>query len=246
MLRTVSIFVFLLSTFSVEAMADDVRVAVAANFASPMEKIAASFTKESGHKVVSSSGSTGKFYAQIKEGAPFDVLLSADQEHPRKLSTENLALSESQFTYAIGKLVLWSAKEKFVDSKGEILKSGTFFHLSIANPKTAPYGAAAKEALEKKQLWKLLEPKLVYGESIAQAYQFVATGNADLGFVAYSQIKEAKNGSYWFVPQELYSPLKQDAILLAAGKNKAAAKQFLEFLKGAKARAIIEEFGYEK
>lgn len=247
MLKTKYIWLFLsCGLFSTAAWADEARIAVAANFAAPLAKIAAAFTKETGHKLISSSGSTGKFYAQIKEGAPFDILLSADQDHPQKLANENLAFTNTQFTYAIGKLVLWSPKEKFIDAKGSVLKANSFTHLSIANPKLAPYGAAAREALEKMGRWRALEPKIVFGESIAQAYQFVATGNAELGFVAFSQIQDLKGikGSYWMIPQELYSPLKQDAILLKKGENNAAAKQFLTFLKSKAAKAIIVEFGY--
>lgn len=229
------------------ANADEIRIAVAANFARPMEKIVAAFEKETGHKIISSSGATGKFYAQIKEGAPFDILLSADQDHPKKLSNENFAVAETQFTYAIGKLALWSPKDKYIDSKGAILKKNLFTHISIANPKLAPYGVAAQATLEKMGLWHNLESKIVFGESISQAYQFVATGNAELGFVAFSQIKDSNGikGSYWLVPQDFYSPLKQDAILLKNAKNTTAAKRFLEFLKGKTAKSIIGEFGYD-
>ncbi len=230
------------------AFATDVKIAVAANFTPPMEKIAALFFKETGHKLVISYGATGKFYAQIKNGAPFEIFLAADQKHPQRLIAEKLAVAGTQFTYAIGKIVLWSPKLNVVDPDGAILGSGDFKHLAIANPKIAPYGAAAEEVLKKKDLWQKLQPRLVVGENIAQAYQFVATGNAELGFVALSQLKkenEPSAGSAWAVPQELYSPLKQDAVLLAKGKASAAAKQFLAFLKSKKATALTRVFGYE-
>lgn len=228
--------------------AGEVKIAVAANFAVPLGRISEAFSKETGHKLVVSSGATGKFYSQIREGAPFEILLSADQEHPKKLVAENLAVAGSQFTYAIGKLALWSSKDDFVDSKGEVLKSNSFKHLAIANPKLAPYGAAAQEVLENKGLWKSIKPKLVYGENIAQTHQFVSTGNAELGFVAFSQIQSAKGikGSYWLIPQTLYTPIKQDAVLLAKGRSNPVAKQFLEFLKSKTAKSIISEFGYDQ
>jgi molybdate transport system substrate-binding protein len=227
--------------------ADEVQVAVAANFTAPMQKIAAEFEKETGHKPQLSFGATGKFYAQIKNGAPFEILLSADEETPAKLASEGAAQGDTRFTYAIGKLVLWSAKPGVVDDKGEVLKKGSFAHLAIANPKTAPYGAAAVEVLTKLKLLDAVTPKLVTGESIAQAHQFVASGNAELGFVALSQvIKDGKvsDGSAWIVSPELYKPIRQDAVVLAPGKGKAAAAALMAYLKSAKAKAVITSFGY--
>jgi molybdate transport system substrate-binding protein len=227
--------------------ADEVQIAVAANFTAPMQKIAADFEKDTGHEAQLSFGATGKFYAQIKNGAPFEVLLSADQETPAKLATEGAAQADSRFTYAIGKLVLWSAKPGVVDDKGQVLKKGAFQHIAIANPKTAPYGAAAVEVLTKLKLLEALTPKLVTGESIAQAHQFVQSGNAELGFVALSQvIKDGKvsDGSAWIVSPELYQPIRQDAVILTPGKGKPAAAALLAYLKSEKAKAVIRTYGY--
>lgn len=229
------------------AAADEVRVAVAANFAAPMEKIAAEFARDTGHRAVISSGATGKFYAQIRNGAPFEVFLSADDETPAKLEQEGLGVTGSRFTYAIGRLVLWSPKPGYVDPQGEVLKKGDFRHLAVANPKLAPYGRAAQEVLEKKALWQPLQPRLVLGENIAQTWQFVASGNAELGFVALSQIKTEGGelpGSFWIVPQTLHAPIRQDAVLLA--KSKAAAEQLMKYLKSDKVAAIIRRYGYER
>ncbi|HUW49417.1 MAG TPA: molybdate ABC transporter substrate-binding protein [Sulfuricella sp.] len=230
------------------AMADEVQVAVASNFAKPVERIAAEFNKDTGNKAVVSLGATGKLYAQIRNGAPFEVLLAADDTTPQKIGKEGLSVPGSQFTYAIGKLVLWSAKLGVVDGQGEVLKKGAFRRLSLANPKLAPYGLAGEEAMKKLGVFDALQPRLVLGENITQAYQFVATGNAELGFVALSQVaKDGKvtEGSAWIVPQNLYSPIRQDAVLLAKGKGKAAAEQFLKYLKSDKAAAIIRSYGYE-
>lgn len=236
----------LLAMTATLAHADETQIAVAANFATPAQKIAVEFEKQTGHKAVVSTGSTGKFYAQIVNGAPFDILLAADDETPAKLEKENQSVSGTRFTYAIGKLVVWSAKAEFVDNKGEVLSRGNFNHLSIANPKVAPYGAAAVETLKALGLHDKLQTKLVMGENIAQAHQFVATGNAELGFVAYSQIiKDGKiEGSAWVVPEKLYSPIRQDAALLNKGKDNKAAIAFVEFLKSTKARDIIRSYGY--
>lgn len=239
---------WLLMFGSFSATADEVSVAVAANFAAPMEHIATRFTQDTGDKLVISYGATGKFYAQIKNGAPFEVFLSADQKHPQKLIQEKQAIPGSEFTYAIGKLVLWSPKPNQVNHYGDVLKSSSFKHLAMANPKLAPYGIAAKEVLEKGGFWDRYQDRLVLGENITQAHQFVATGNAELGFVALSQIKKQGKeleGSFWMIPQKMYSPLKQQAVLLKRGKESAAAKRFVEYLKSDKARTIIQEFGYE-
>lgn len=230
------------------AQAEEIQVAVAANFAEPMKKIAVEFEKASGHKVLLSSGSTGKFYAQIKAGAPFQVLLAADNETPAKLESEGSAVAGSHFTYAIGRLVLWSAKDAIMDGKGEVLKRGGFDHIALANPKLAPYGMAAVEAMKALGVHDLLLPKFVQGENIAQTYQFVATGNALLGFVALSQVigddGRLKSGSTWIVPQQYYAPILQDAVLLDKGKDSAAAKALLAWLKGKQARSVIEAYGY--
>lgn len=232
----------------IPASADEVRVAVASNFAQPMERIASEFKRDTGHKALVSLGATGKFYAQIRNGAPFDVLLAADRETPQKMGVEGLSIPGSQFTYAIGTLVLWSATPGVVDEQGDVLKKGTFRHLAAANPKLAPYGLAAEEVMKKLGVLATIRPRLVLGENITQTYQFAATGNAELGFVALSQVaREGKvaKGSAWIVPQNLYSPIRQDAVLLAKGKGKPAAEQFLKYLQSSKARTIIKSFGYE-
>ena len=228
--------------------AADVHVAVAANFSAPMKRIAEEFEKETGHQTVLSFGSTGKLYAQITNGAPFDVFLSADNQTPVKLEKEGSAVAGSRLTYATGRLVLWSAKPGLVDDKAAVLMRNDFKRLAIAAPKLAPYGAAATQALTQIGMLPLLQSKLVTGDSIGQAYSMVATGNAELGFVAMSQVFEdgkLKSGSAWVVPANLHSPLKQDAVLLVRGKNNQAAQQLLVFLKLGQARAIMNSFGYE-
>jgi len=228
--------------------AGEVNAAVAANFTAPAEQIVALFQKESGHTVKLSFGSSGKFTAQIKEGAPFDVFLAADEKTPRILEEAGLVVANSRFIYALGKLVLWSAKPGYVDDKGAVLKNGSYNKLAYADPKLAPYGLAAKETLEALGLWSAVQSKLVTGESIGQTYQFAATGNAELAFIALSQItKDGKvtEGSWWLVPANLYNPIRQSAVQLSAAKDPAAAKSFLDFLKSDKAVAIIRSFGYE-
>ncbi len=230
------------------AHATEVNVAVATNFTGPMERIAPEFEKATGHKMLIAYGTVGKFYAQIKNGAPFEVLVSADDETPIRLEQEDLAIPESRFTYAIGKLVLWSAKPGLVDDQGAVLKRGDFRHLAVANPKVAAYGAAAVEAMTQLDILSSLQPKMVTGESITQTYQFVVTGNADLGFVALSQIyKDGQYaaGSHWMVPPELYSPIRQDAVLLVRGKGNAAAEALLAYLKSDFVRQVIRSYGYE-
>jgi len=236
----------LLLLTALPAQAVEVSVAVAANFSVPMKLIAAEFERLSGHKVVASYGSTGKFYAQIKNGAPFEILLAADAETPTKLVKENRAVAASQFTYAVGKLVLWSAKPGLVDAAGIVLQKGDFKHLSLADPKLAPYGAAAVQTLKALGAYEAVQPKIVTAESIAQAYQFIASGNAELGFVALSQLQKHSKaaGSSWLVPANLYTPIRQDAVVLAPGKGKAAVEALLQFLKGDQAKAIIASFGY--
>lgn len=230
------------------AQADEVQVAVAANFTAPIQAIAADFEKDTGHKLVAAYGATGQFYTQIKNGAPFEVFLSADDTTPEKLEREGDTVKGSRFTYAVGTLALWSAKDGYVDTKGEVLKKSEYQHLSIANPKTAPYGLAATQVLEKLKLTEATKTKIVEGQNITQAYQFVSTGNAELGFVALSQIyKEGKvtSGSAWIVPASLHDPIKQDAVILSKGKDNAAAKALVEYLKGPKAAAVIKSYGYQ-
>jgi molybdate transport system substrate-binding protein len=230
------------------AQAGEVSVAVAANFAAPMQQIALAFEQETGHKASLSVGSTGRFYAQIKNGAPYQVLLAADDVTPGKLESEGLAVAGSRLTYAVGKLVLWSPQPNGVDSQGEVLKTGQFEKLALADPRLAPYGAAAIQTLTRLGLLDNLRPKIVQGENIAQTYQFVATGNAALGFVALSQVfadGRLTRGSVWRVPDNFYTPIRQVAILLRTGQNSEAASALMQFLRGAKARAIIQAYGYE-
>jgi molybdate transport system substrate-binding protein len=232
----------------IASQADEVHVAVAANFTAPMKVIAAQFEKETGHTVAMTFGATGKFYAQIKSGAPFDVFLSADDETPVRLEKEGLAVAGTRFTYATGRLALWSARANFVDAKGEVLKTGTFANIALASPKLAPYGAAAVEALKNLGLLTTLEPKFVQGESIGQTYSFVSTGNAVLGFVALSQVFEdgkIKSGSGWVVPAHLHTALHQDVVLLTKGKTSAGATAFMSYLKADKTKAVIRFYGYE-
>ena len=238
-----------LATFAIgAAQADEVQVAVAANFTAPIQAIAADFEKDTGHKLIAAYGATGQFYTQIKNGAPFEVFLSADDTTPEKLEKEGDTVKGSRFTYAIGTLALWSAKEGYVDAKGDVLKKNEYQHLSIANPKAAPYGLAATQVLEKLKLTEATKAKIVEGQNITQAYQFVSTGNAELGFVALSQIyKDGKvsSGSAWIVPASMHDPIKQDAVILNKGKDNAAAKALVEYLKGPKAAAVIKSYGYQ-
>jgi molybdate transport system substrate-binding protein len=226
------------------ARAGTVNVAVAANFTEPAKEIAAAFKAATGHEAVLSFGNSAQLLVQISQSAPFQVFLSADEERPRKAVEEGLAVADSRFTYAIGKLVLWSRDPGLVQGE-QTLKAGTFARLSIANPAAAPYGAAAMEVLGSLGLAEMLKPKIVMGTTIAQAFQFVDTGNAELGFVALSQVVSNASGSRWMVPQPLYRPIRQDAVLLRQGKDDEAAKAFLAFLKGPEARAVIARFGYD-
>ncbi|MDO8990671.1 MAG: molybdate ABC transporter substrate-binding protein [Sideroxyarcus sp.] len=229
------------------ASAGEVTAAVAANFTAPMQQIAELFRKETGHTVKLSFGSSGKFYAQIQNGAPFDVLLAADEKNPKLLEQEGLAVKDSRFVYALGKLVLWSAKPGFVDDKGAVLSKGNYTKISYADPKLAPYGLAAQETLQKMNLWDKVQGKLVTGESITQTYQFAATGNAEMAFIALSQItKDGKvsEGSWWIVPADMYTPIRQSAVQLSAARDPAAAKAFMAFLKSEKALTVIRSFGY--
>jgi molybdate transport system substrate-binding protein len=241
----------IISSFALalQARADEVLVAVAANFTAPMQKIADDFANDTGHKAVLAFGTVGKFYAQMKTSAPFQVLVSSDRETPDALVREGLAIGETRYTYAVGKLALWSAAPDVVDSKGEILRSGSFKHFALANPKLAVYGAAGQAVMKKLDVWDAIEPKLVTAENITQAYQFVASGNAELGFVAFSQIVgpdgKVGKGSAWMVPADLYPQLAQDVILLAPGRDSPAAKALVEYLRSAKARAVILSYGYD-
>jgi len=233
---------------SVQVHAAEVSVAVAANFTAPMQKIAQAFEQETGHKTVLSFGSTGSFYAQIHHGAPFQILLAADDQTPIKIENEGLGISGTRFTYAIGKLVLWSKQPGLVDDKGEVLRRGKFERIAIANPKLAPYGAAAMQALSKLDLLKEIVPKIVQGENIAQTYHVVITENAQLGFVALSQvIAEGKiaQGSGWIVPSKLHAPIAQDAIVLSKGRGSPAAAAFMNFLRSERAKMIIRAYGYD-
>jgi molybdate transport system substrate-binding protein len=236
-----------LACLAAAASAGEVQVAVAANFAGPLAKIGEGFTAATGHTLKVSAGATGKFYAQIVAGAPFDVLIAADDETPRKLIAEGHAIAGSNFTYAIGRLVLWSAQPGFVDDQGAVLATGRFAHLAIANPKIAPYGTAGLEVVKARGLTDAITPRLVTAESIAQAYQFAATGNAELAFVALSQVAvpgQPAKGSYWLVPSNLYGQIRQDAVLLKSGEKNPAAAALLAYLKGDAAKAVIKDFGY--
>ncbi len=234
--------------FAASLQAAEVKVAVAANFAQPMKDIATEFEKDTGHKLTLTQGATGKFYAQISNGAPFEVLLSADDETPTKLIKEAKAVGHSQFTYAIGRLVLWSPDDKLVDEGGSVLKGDKFKFIAIANARVAPYGRAAVQTMQKLGVLGQIEPRVVQGESIAQTFQFVTTGNAQLGFVAMSQVFEQgkmKHGSAWIVPESMHEQIRQDAVLLNAGKDSAAAASLLAYLKSDKARKTIESYGYK-
>ncbi len=225
------------------ASAGQTNVAVAANFTEPAKEIAAAFKAKTGHEAVLSFGSSGQFFTQITQDAPFQVFLSADEERPKKLVDQGLGVADSRFTYAIGKLVLWSKDPGLLKGE-ETLRSGSFAKVAICDPAAAPYGAAAVETMRSLKLYDTLQPKLVSGANIAQAFQFVETGNAELGFVALSQVAGSKAGSRWTVPQNLYKQIRQDAVLLKKGADNEAATAFLSYLKGPEARAIIERYGY--
>lgn len=242
---TIAIITLLASTL---VSATEIRVAVAANFAQTLKEIGTVFEKDTGHKVALTQGSTGKLYAQISQGAPFDVLLSADDETPEKLAREGKAITGTQFTYAVGRLALWSPKSDLVDEGGQVLKTDKFRFVAIANARVAPYGRAAVQVMQKLGVLSLVEPRVVQGESITQTFQFVATGNAQLGFVALSQIIDSgkiKSGSAWIVPDTMHEALKQDAVLLNPAKDSAAAMALLSFLKSDKAKKIIAAHGYQ-
>ena len=227
------------------ALAAETKVAVAANFTEPVKEIAAKFEAATGHKVTLSFGSSGQFYTQIVNGAPFEVFLSADSERPIKAEAGGLAVPGTRFTYATGRLVLFSKTPGLVDSKGAVLRKGGFEKLSIADPKAAPYGQAAVETLTKLRLYDVLKQKIVTGSSITQAYQYVQTGAAELGFVALSQVINETGGSRWIVPSADHTPIDQQAVLLRTGVDNPAAKAFLQYLESKDAKAIIRRYGYE-
>ncbi|HBX55816.1 molybdate ABC transporter substrate-binding protein [Pseudomonas sp. UBA2684] len=246
-MRRHSLLALLLACTATSALAEEVQVAVAANFTAPMQAIARAFKRDSGHTLITAFGATGQLYAQIRNGAPFEVLLAADASTPATLEQAGNGVAGSRFTYAIGKLVLWSAQAGYVDAQGEVLQRNPFKHLALANPQAAPYGRAALQTLDKLGLRQALAGKLVEGQSITQALQFVSTGNAELGFVALSQVYQdgqISSGSAWVVPEALYEPIRQDALLLEKGMGNPAARALLEYLKGPQAAAIITAYGY--
>lgn len=235
--------------FTGNVLAEQVQVAVAANFTAPLQAIAHAFESDTGHSVLASFGATGQLYAQIRNGAPFEVFFSADERTAAKLEREGLGVSGSRFTYAVGSLVLWSAQPGYLDGSDAVLKASSFRHLAMANPQAAPYGLAASQVLEALDLSATLKDKLVEGQSITQTHQFIATGNAELGFVALSQVYkdgQLSSGSAWRVPAELHTPIKQDALILKKGQHNPAALAFTEYLKGEKAAAIIQSYGYQR
>ncbi len=239
---------FLLAAFAVlsvpaVAHADEFNVAVAANFTAPAKEIAATFEQKTGHKAILSFGATGQFYAQIKQDAPFVVFLAADDETPKKAVEEGLAVPDSRFTYAVGRLVLWS-KTSDTSLGEDTLRKGAFEKVSIANPATAPYGAAAVQTMKKMGVYDAIQPKIVQGNSIAQAFQFAETGAAELAFVALSQVIAKPEGTRWPVPETLHDPIFQDAVLLTKGAGNEPAKAFLAFLKGPEAAAVLSKYGY--
>jgi molybdate transport system substrate-binding protein len=242
-LKKLSLLFFLI-IMSQSLFAAEIRIAVASNFSETLEALAQLFKHQTGHHVLVIPGSTGKLYAQIRNGAPFDAFFSADSQRAERLEQEGFSLPQSRFTYAIGKLVLWSPENDFVDNEGHILMSEDFHHLAIANPKLAPYGKAAYEVLQARNLWKPLKNHLVRGENIGQTYQFVKSGNAQLGFVALSQVKRADSeieGSFWIVPQSLHQPILQQAVQL---KNNSPTTEFLSFVQSDKATTLIQRYGY--
>ena len=244
--RTVITLALLL--FGQASWSATVLVAVAANFSKPMTEIVSQFEKATGHSAKLSFGSSGKFVSHLENGGPFEVLLSADEKGPEKLEQAGLTVPNSRFVYALGKLVLWSATPNFVDDKGKILMTSNFKHLALADPKVAPYGAAAIDVLKKMKLFEKLQPMFVQGENIAQTYQFISTANAELGFLALSQvIKNGKivGGSSWIIPDNLHAPIRQGAVLMKKGAENPAARALINYLKSIPALAIINKYGYD-
>ena len=244
--RTVITLALLL--FGQASWSATVLVAVAANFSKPMTEIVSQFEKATGHSAKLSFGSSGKFVSQLENGGPFEVLLSADEKGPEKLEQAGLTVPNSRFVYALGKLVLWSATPNFVDDKGKILMTSNFKHLALADPKVAPYGAAAIDVLKKMKLFEKLQPLFVQGENIAQTYQFISTANAELGFLALSQVIEngkIVGGSSWIIPDNLHAPIRQGAVLMKIGAENPAARALIDYLKSIPALAIIKKYGYD-
>ena len=241
LLRCLVVFVSCL--LSLHVTAAELRIAVASNFITAMEQLAEHFTAETGHTTKLIFGSTGKHYAQIRHGAPFDVFFAADSERPELLEQHGLAVPASRFTYALGQLVLWSPDADLVDAEGKVLNSSSFHYLALANPKLAPYGKAAQQVLQQAGVWRQLRGQMVRGENIGQTFQFVRSGNAQLGFVAYSQLLSLGeiSGSYWLPEQGSYSAIQQQAVIL---RDSPAAQQFMQFVKGPQGREIITSLGY--
>jgi molybdate transport system substrate-binding protein len=227
------------------ALAAETQVAVAANFTEPAKEIAQAFKAATGHTATLSFGSSGQFYAQMSHGAPYEVFLSADADRPQAAERDGLGVTGTRFTYAVGRLVLYSKTPGLVDGAGAVLTGGKFNKLSIADPAAAPYGVAAVQTMNRLGVYGAVKPKIVMGTSITQAFQFVETGAAELGFVAYSQVINVTGGSRWLVPATDHAPINQQAILLYPGQNNAAAKAFLAYLKGPQAVAVIKKYGYE-
>lgn len=249
-LKSLTLIVVCQFFFLNEAIADEIKIAVASNFYPTMKELVKHFesitlNSDTTNNIVLISGSSGKHYAQILNGAPFDLFFSADKLRPNMLEKEDVFNNQSRFTYALGKLALWSSFNEYVDSDGQVLYTDDFRFLAIANPKIAPYGVASKETLTSMNLWQDMEEKLVRGENIAQTFQFAKSGNAKLGFVSYSQIlslNSSSEGSYWLVPQDMYQPIEQQAILL---KDSSLGKDFLSFIKSNEALDIIKRNGYD-
>ena len=229
-----------------DALAKELRIAVASNFLLPLKALSKNFKESTGHKVVVISGSTGKLYAQIKQGAPFDILLAADSIRPERLEKEGIGVPGSRFTYAVGRLALWSTDSTLpLKNDLQVLNHKNFRYLAIANPKTAPYGKAAEQVLRKKGFWEQIQNRLVRGENISQTFQFVMTGNADIGFIALSQLRKNQGrGFSWIIPQEWHDPIRQQGILLKRAKTNKAARQFLNFIKSNRIQKQIQSYGY--
>ena len=245
-MRSIGLFAgaSLLALLAAPAFAAEVSVAVAANFTKPAEEIGAAFTAKTGDTVAFSFGATGALYTQATQGAPFEVFLSADNKRPTQAVTDGIGVDGTVFTYAVGKVVLYSPTVDVTDGAA-VLKEGAFQHIAIADPKTAPYGAAGLEVIDKLGLTEAITPKQVTGENITQTLQFVDSGNAEVGFVALSQVVGKPASQVWLAPAEDYSPILQDAVLLKTGENDPAAKAFIDFLKGPEATEIIKKYGYE-
>lgn len=241
-MKIISIGLALLLVLAAPLRADDVKVAVASNFTPVLESLAPLFEAQTGHTLGIISGATGNHYAQIRNGAPFDVFLAADDERPRMLEDEGRAVAGTVFTYALGVLVLWSGDAALVDPEGAVLGSDRFKRLAIANPGLAPYGEAARDTLQTLGLWEAVQDRIVQGDNVAQALQFVQTGNAQLGFIALAQLHDiGATGSYWRVPAELHGPVVQQGVLL---KDTAAARAFVDFLASEGTRELIRAAGY--